>query len=66
MGIQVQVKNYAGTKETKTVIVEKTAGQYCQDLRSAGYTGLITKVEEGLEAGFSIIIDQFDIEIKQV
>lgn len=66
MAIQVQVKNYAGTKETKTVVVEKTAGQYCQDLRSAGYIGLITKLEEALEAGFSVEIDQFMIEVKQI
>lgn len=66
MAIQVQVKNYAGTKETKTVIVSTTAGQYCQDLRSAGYIGLITKLEEDLEAGFSVEIDQFMIEVKQI
>ncbi|MNL76154.1 hypothetical protein D3C87_2020750 [compost metagenome] len=66
MAIQVEVKNYAGTKETKTVIVNKTAGQYCQDLRSAGYTGLITKLEEALEAGFKVEIDQFMIEVKQI
>ncbi len=66
MAIQVQVKNYGGTKETRTVIVFKTAGQYCQDLHSAGYIGLITKLEEGLEAGFSVEIDQFMIEVKQI
>ena len=66
MAIQVEVKNYAGTKETKTVVVNKTAGQYCQDLRSAGYTGLITKLEEALEAGLKVEIDQFLIEVKQI
>lgn len=66
MAIRVQVKNYADTKETKTVVVEKTAGQYCQDLRSAGYSGLVTTLEEALEAGFTVVIDQFMIEVKQI
>lgn len=66
MAIQVLVKNYAGQGFEKTIVVEKSAGEYCKDLRDAGYEGIITRLEEGLEAGFTMVIDQFQIEIKQV
>jgi hypothetical protein len=66
MAIEVQVKNYAGTQETKTVTLDQTASEYCKGLRSAGYKGIISKVEEALEAGLTVVIDQFLIEIKQV
>ena len=62
--LQVTVKNYAGTGLDRITNINKTAGEYQRDLVLAGYKGV--GVEKAIESGFNVVIDQFQIEVKQL
>ena len=65
MSIKVIAKNRGTSKQDATFVVEESASQYVAGMVSAGFTGSVRKTVEALEAGFPVVVDQFDIVVEQ-
>lgn len=65
MSIRVIVRNAAGTGQDRAHIADVSAAEYVRGMVQSGFIGSADKTVEALEAGFPVIVDQFDIVIEQ-